>query len=126
MSNHTPGPWLWAMNDTKDRALITEQDGYTVIYAQTTQHSAAHDSMEANIKLIAAAPELLEVLEACQKAYEMNHIYDMTPNLFERVDAAIAKARGGERIGNLSTKDCYADTKNKNAKTPHWKKGSES
>jgi hypothetical protein len=82
------------MNDTKDRALITEQDGYTVIYAQTTQHSAAHDSMEANIKLIAAAPDLLEVLEACHEAMAYMSEYDIPINLPDRVAETIAKAKG--------------------------------
>lgn len=69
---------------------LRDEDGCTVAIVLGTPEG----EMKPIADLIAAAPDLLELLEACQKAYEMNHIYDMTPNLFERVDAAIAKAKG--------------------------------
>lgn len=57
MSKHTPGPWLYDMGKTE--ALITEADGTTVVELRTTYNTTAHSALEANARLIAAAPALL-------------------------------------------------------------------
>jgi hypothetical protein len=54
MKTHTPGPWI------KDRNLITDQDGQDI--ATVTYHQNGY--VQANARLIAAAPELLAALEA--------------------------------------------------------------
>ena len=68
MSNHTPGPW--------HRNI--ESDGrYPVIYAGRNTHVASAkghgvlppEQIEANISLIAAAPELLEALVEAESMF---------------------------------------------------------
>ena len=65
MSKHTPAPW------------ITDTENYP--------------NSEANAKLIAAAPELLEALEA-MKDYCKYHKISLGSGIVQKVDEAIKKA----------------------------------
>jgi hypothetical protein len=61
--NHTPGPWIYkAQGDAQEFVLLKErEDGkldWLVSFRDNGQHWSEHQ--EANAKLIAAAPELLE------------------------------------------------------------------
>lgn len=89
MSNHTPGPWM----------IRAERYRYIHVYAHGG--GIAHlDTVDgegmANARLIAAAPDLLEVLEEllsmCQRQEDFHD--DGDGCMFERASAAIAKARG--------------------------------
>ncbi len=77
--SHTPGPWSY--HDASIEPQILGVNGETVVYELNTNE---HDA-----RLIAAAPELLEALEAALKAGIID--IDGEP---ERARAAIAKARG--------------------------------
>jgi hypothetical protein len=77
MSNHTPGPWfiqlppLRSYTDLHIYAKYTEKEeakfpGSSGKFVATVRKYDVH-TQEANARLIAAAPDLLE---ACQKAYE--------------------------------------------------------
>jgi len=94
MSKHTPGPWL----------IDGTEDGFTFVYALNQQgynrmsahvqsgyispmEKASIKEMEANARLIAAAPDLLESLK---DAYP--HIGDDA--LRARIGAVICKAEG--------------------------------
>lgn len=92
MTKHTQGPWLvegrtvYALND----------DGYNRFSALVQDAHTPGDELEANARLIAAAPELLEALEGVT-----DMAADMIPSmgfaglaLIEAARAAIAKARG--------------------------------
>ena len=63
MSAHTPGPWSFArvLYGRGKRRCIEAPNGGTVAWA-TTQSVQATQA-EANARLIAAAPDLLEALE---------------------------------------------------------------
>lgn len=85
---HTPGPWMvegrtvYALND----------DGYNRFSALVQDAHTPGDELEANAQLIAAAPELLEALEALTANYA-----DVEQGGSKNVDkarAAIAKATG--------------------------------
>jgi hypothetical protein len=65
----TPGPW---------RVDIDDQDGCIGYYLENTQGAEGPDEAEANARLIAAAPELLEACEACME--EFNDRYDGAPD----------------------------------------------
>lgn len=55
MSNHTPGPWLYARVDDSIEAIVTDEgDSVFDVRGAST----------ADLKLIAAAPELLDALQA--------------------------------------------------------------
>lgn len=86
---HTPGPWS---------RNISADGKYPTIFAGRNQHVAVASQQkdpaetEANISLIAAAPELLEACAQALAAMELNgHAAEYTPGLLR---AAIAKARG--------------------------------
>jgi hypothetical protein len=100
MSGYTPGPWH------------TKREGLSTIYVEANigggwvQEVAAcgptetADQKEANARLIAAAPELLEALERIAVLYEKDtdaDNYEQAANAYEMrciARAAIAKARG--------------------------------
>lgn len=106
MSNQgfTPGPWFGLKNGKYDNskntwdlqdedaycsqsAPITTDSGDIVAFAVHSSDEYHHDSLvEANARLIAAAPELLEALECL---LEMGHA-----KAGDLARAAIAKARG--------------------------------
>lgn len=84
----TPGPWMlsgrtvYALND----------QGFNRFSAQVQDAHTSAVELEANARLIAAAPELLEALEALTANYA-----DVEPGGSKNVDkarAAIAKATG--------------------------------
>jgi hypothetical protein len=93
---HTPGPWdFWSGYNAVDKmeAEITADDGDIVI----ARYNHLIGEGEANARLIAAAPELLEALE--QVCLIWDHHCDAhgdgTPSeAHARVRAAIAKAKG--------------------------------
>ncbi|GGD58701.1 hypothetical protein [Croceicoccus mobilis] len=62
MTEHTPGPWSLDENDIRDeaQAVLTDRFGGTVADVFTGHR---HGECEANARLIAAAPELLDALE---------------------------------------------------------------
>jgi len=81
MSKHTPGPWKVHL---VDGALIVDDAGWEVAEASGDYDTDA-DRMEANARLIAAAPDLLAALKHARS--QMQH-----PD--ELIDAAIDKAEG--------------------------------
>ena len=96
MKKHTPGPWKSVMkvhvvdvNDTRIADVIDRFDG---------KDNNFKSSAEANARLIAAAPELLEVLidareDLAKRTGEFGADWDGTSMLI-RMDTAIAKAAG--------------------------------
>ncbi|MHC3750731.1 hypothetical protein ACYKDZ_17825 [Stutzerimonas stutzeri] len=98
MTKHTPGPWLvegrtvYALND----------DGYNRFSALVQDAHTPGDELEANARLIAAAPDLLEAAELALEVAE-GWIHDQLDGTgiagealgkLDSVRAAIAKARG--------------------------------
>ncbi|HGJ9326842.1 hypothetical protein [Pseudomonas aeruginosa] len=88
MSKHTPGPW----GQDKWGSLQTE-GGQDVLLRGITTISAGSDERiaeaEANTRLIAAAPELLEALQVCIEQITALCSADDVP---DQARAAIAKA----------------------------------
>lgn len=56
-AKHTPGPWVASW---RDYGGVIGKDGYVVAQAATFRNK---EVIEANARLIAAAPELLEALQ---------------------------------------------------------------
>lgn len=109
MSKHTPGPW-GLDNIRRDSASgITTMDirgpgrprgpsqrPYRDVVAEIRTDWGTHDEVDANGRLIAAAPDLLDALEALLAAVKANPAmngreYD---GLGIQVNAALSKARG--------------------------------
>lgn len=63
-TQHTPAPWTIKEHEDKNHGIdITEGDNGKVIANVTSHFIAEHTEAQANAKLIAAAPELLEALK---------------------------------------------------------------
>lgn len=93
--NHTPGPWQYSF-EGGTVAFIVEADGTTVAKISTTENSTAHSALPANARLIAAAPDMLEALEAIVKSLADHDDEGMIEHAQQMIDAraAIAKAKG--------------------------------
>lgn len=109
MSNHTPGPWTWTRSADNGYFSINIHQADD---AGETQHSsdigfiAQHFVVdapliaEANAKLLAAAPELLEALQDMLSGWR--YIRESHGDLYgvgwdraqEKAESAIAKAEG--------------------------------
>lgn len=94
MSKHTEGPWEYRHDEEKDRHYV----GYGVccivddVFATKETKDRGQVERKANARLIAAAPELLEVLK-----FARAYIKPLTTSggpVLSRIDAAIAKATG--------------------------------
>jgi hypothetical protein len=93
MSQHTPGPWSIRKTGNGDRGISAAGTGVFIEAFAEIRHSGegAYDECDANARLIAAAPELLELLvEADNRIVWEGHGFDAS--FQERVEAAIAKA----------------------------------
>jgi len=101
MSKHTPGPWEYQEQSDAYTHIVRGPDNLFICQlAQTTS-----SEIEANARLIAAAPELLEALNGYMSAVDqMNLAMDDGINVHgaisaitgwaEMASAAIAKATG--------------------------------
>ena len=94
MSAHTPGPWHVGKRDQ------VSTTGYPVIPIYWTEGGvmaergpcvlwATNPNVEANARLIAAAPDMLAVLRAVRAYHNGGSPYSV-----DAIDAAIAKAEG--------------------------------
>ena len=101
MSKHTPGPWkfeiLWA-----GFSAIRGRDGQLIFGVAAGDNSERRPKLEieANARLIAAAPDLLEALRQMLAAFQCDmDSYADDPDawqheVWEAARAAIAKAKG--------------------------------
>jgi len=88
--NHTPGPWNWTeYNDTR---AIHSADGTKIALPEVWIGNAAEES-EANARLIAAAPDMLETLEEIRDFWVGG---DVPAELEAKMIAVIEKARGAQ------------------------------
>ena len=99
-SKHTPGPWR--LEEVVDRSIkhlcpVADVDGFSLL---TVVHTEGNDGNEcipfaavyrdADARLIAAAPELLD---ACRMVLFLEHLGGMLPGVKEIVQEAVNKAR---------------------------------
>jgi hypothetical protein len=94
-TKHTPRPWFLS-HASGDTMPITAE-GYTVAEALPFDNEG---EQEANARLIAAAPELLDALEGVEEwmreyslDYEIDHD-SREQKLMLKISSAIAKAKG--------------------------------
>lgn len=91
MSKHTPGPWFSQYDDNGFYEIGSEAVSRRVAFTYSE-----YDTDEANARLIAAAPDLLEALQRLLDA--TTPLFFITQNdhtAFHQASAAIAKATGG-------------------------------
>lgn len=98
MNKHTPGPWdYWSGYNPFDKleAQVTAEGGDIVI----ASYNSLIEQGEANARLMAAAPELLEALERLKievilSDVDMDYIESHFRPWLNKAELAIAKARG--------------------------------
>jgi hypothetical protein len=90
---HTPGPWSIDPYQDEDWRVNISSNGWNVAsaYHMTDDPVNVDDECMANARLIAAAPELLDVLKAWTE-YAINK--DVPFELISQTRAAIATAEG--------------------------------
>ena len=101
MAEHTPGPWrsdspYVSAPSGEHRKIVADCDHY---FSDDECEYLSDDECEANIRLIAAAPELLEQLERTVTGFERCMVHAGSDAEFAREAvkagrAVIAKARG--------------------------------
>jgi hypothetical protein len=99
MSKHTPGPW--EANGYHIRQRVTGTRSIAEVAYTGPHHTPPHEYPkscrlvdEANARLIAAAPDLLEALEAIMGSDVFEWNGSAAFWLQDKVKAAIAKAKG--------------------------------
>ena len=96
--NFTPGPWSVEFTKTRNWIGQLKENGKcdSIVVSISTDgfHDKAKEVADANAKLIAAAPDMYEALEACNEAMAYMSEYDIPLTLPDQVKAALAKARG--------------------------------
>lgn len=105
-SKHTPGPWfvpegpyisgLSVEVQGNDAAVLCPGSGGARSYTNTICDVtwSGTDEWEANARLIAAAPDLLDALDAMLDCYGEYEIDPFQAPVIHQARAAIAKARG--------------------------------
>jgi len=97
---HTPGPWTihesaFSSSLVKELHIGTPTRTAACVYDDCAAGISVRSEVEANARLIAAAPELLAALEAlCEDKYLADPI---NADRMRAARAAIAKAKGGEK-----------------------------
>jgi hypothetical protein len=59
---HTQGPWKYGINPNAPEAIIVDWEGYTVVELSAMENTTCASDLEANARLIAAAPDMLNAL----------------------------------------------------------------
>ncbi len=96
---HTPGPWTTQQSSRTEIYIVANSAEVKNKWVATSCNHEFHPTEEenernkANARLIAAAPEMLEVLQGFQKAWAENRL--LTSDEAANIRAAIAKATGG-------------------------------
>ena len=84
MANHTPGPWIARMNCdviAGERLVANCMTGWL-------------REDRANARLIAAAPEMLDMLIELQESAQYWTEYDVPLGIVDKLNAVISKAKG--------------------------------
>lgn len=89
ISKHTPGPWQF-VTEERERKIIA--DGQEIM-CDMHYYPWCPDN-DADWRLIAAAPDLLTVLQELQESASYWSEYDVPLGIVDRINSAIAKATG--------------------------------
>ena len=87
---HTPGPWHVGGQNS---LIVYASDGWAICNA-TVFHHKHPDAAQADAHLIAAAPDLLAVVQELEESAGYWSEYDVPLGIVDRIRAAIDKAEG--------------------------------
>jgi hypothetical protein len=104
MSKHTPGPWRVGNGSLMESGVFSA-DGKTLVAgthgsARNYRRQEQIAEQDANARLIAAAPDLLEALQALRRICADTPAVERNPRFVTANSAAlaaIAKAKGGDQ-----------------------------
>ena len=107
---HTPGPWKANDNGFVHPANKTPAIGTTMIHGMDEDfastrgccHAPPVEEREANARLIAAAPELLEALETLDREVEMLEMFGETGTTASRSNVEKAQLAARAAIANAT------------------------
>jgi len=91
MSKHTPGPWSYSIDRNYVRIYLHGLGRIDEIHGGDSLRGYCG---EANARLIAAAPDMLDMLKKCLDALEYVGPWETPVGLIERVQVLIDKAEG--------------------------------
>jgi len=93
-TKHTKGPWHWAVSPQMVKAYIGANKTHYI--AEVLTHEWKFEETEANARLIASAPDMLEVLEKLKKILDeqrkLNYMGELIAREFPELDNLINKA----------------------------------
>ena len=93
-TQHIPGPWRVTAHGGGEYTVEAHTETVATSVDETGEECAWAEHTEANARLIAAAPDLLEALQASLKLIELSVPFE--GEVTRKARAAIAKATGGE------------------------------
>ena len=95
MNKHTQGEWVvYVPEHIGCTNVAIGGDKYFGQFIELWHHQNSKEQSEANAKLIAASPDLLENLTRILDRIKENNMENLFPSAFERAKAAIKKAKG--------------------------------
>jgi hypothetical protein len=68
--------WLYDYKPNNTNASIVEEDGSTIVRIEVNENSTSHSQLWDNLRLIAAAPEMLRLLERAATLLSIYHDED--------------------------------------------------
>ena len=96
-TQHTPGPWKAVEAPYNPKGWLWVQNGPGALLADVHQNkNIPLDARNANARLMAAAPELLEACKAVLAAHPLPHGMNERHGVMAMVEAAIAQATGND------------------------------
>lgn len=98
MSSFTPGPWEWDgtpwQYDKDNEAPWLMQSPWNGINSKRILGGSIHCESEADARLIAKAPDMLDMLKECHAALASVFVYGVPDGLVDRVWSLIQEAEG--------------------------------
>ena len=89
MSRHTPGPWI--IRETATHISVIGANNETIFHDDKRCPAVIEDA-----RLIAAAPDILDMLKECHSALEYVGPWETPVGLIERVRDLIQKVEGND------------------------------
>jgi hypothetical protein len=67
---HSLGPWLYDINPKAPEAIIVDFEGFEVAHISALENSTSASDLKDNVRLIAAAPNLLLTLKQMLREHD--------------------------------------------------------